>query len=93
MIIEPKEAPPMKKENVTPNQPLQQEKPKPAMTTSILKKSVKISDDGFLKSMRDHFTLKNIHFGEELKFFITDDDDTRMKLSELHTNLMSKGIF
>ena len=56
-----------------------------ASSTSATKKSVKISDDGFLKSMRDYFTLKNVNFAEELNFLISNDDrrKDRMRLSDL----------
>ena len=59
---------------------------------NTLKKSVTISDDGFLKSAKDHFTLKKIAFGSELRFFL-EEGQTRMRLGELRTNLGSKGVF
>ena len=51
-----------------------------------------ISDDGFLKSARDHFTLKKIAFGNELRFFL-EDGETRRRLGELRANLGAKGVF
>ena len=56
-----------------------------------MKKSVTISDDGFLKSARDHFALKKIQFDRELRFFL--ENDQRMRLVDLRTHLGSKGIF
>jgi hypothetical protein len=62
------------------------------MTNSI-KKSVKISDDGFLKSTKDLFTLKRIDYAGELKFLIPEDDSSRMRLADLKKNLSNQSIF
>jgi len=59
---------------------------------NTLKKSLKISDDGFLKSARDHFKLKKIAFADELRFFI-EDGGTRMRLGDVRENLGAKGVF
>ena len=57
-----------------------------------MKKSVKISDEGFLKSARDHFTLKKIAFGDEIRFAL-DEGQTRLRLGELRSVLGSKGVY
>ena len=45
------------------------------MSTSI-RKSVKISDDGFLKSMKDFFATKNIKLFEEMTFLVPGNEET-----------------
>jgi len=63
--------------------------------TGTIKKSVKISDDGFLKSTKDFFSLKKIDYAEELKFLIPEEqpEQDRMRLADLRSHLGNQSIF
>jgi hypothetical protein len=64
------------------------------MSTSI-RKSVKISDDGFLKSMKDFFATKNIKLFEEMTFLVPGNEETlhKMRLGELQQHISNQSIF
>ena len=91
-------------QNVAPNKPIVDssktgaEDGKPSGILKInggSKKSVKISDEGFLKNMKDIFTLKKIDFGGELKFLIEnpDESDDKVRLSDLQVLIANFNIF
>jgi hypothetical protein len=86
-------------QNVAPNKPIIDSSKTGAedgKPSGILKKkSVKISDEGFLKNMKDVFTLKKIDFGGELKFIIDNPDgsDDKVRLSDLQVLIANFNIF
>jgi hypothetical protein len=87
-VLKPEEKPKVQKQD-GPGGPTE------APMRGSIKKTVKISDDGFLKSTRDHFTMRKIAFGEELKFLIDNPDqrEDRIRLGDLKIALSSEGIF
>jgi len=57
-----------------------------------LKKTVKISDEAYMKSIKSFFTNKKIDFADELSFMI-ENDMNMMRLSDLKSALASFGVF
>lgn len=57
-----------------------------------MKKTVKISDEAYLKSIKDFFKKKQIDIAGEMEFLV-ENESMIMRLSDLKTTLGNFGVF